>query len=83
MNRVKMEMENRATLNRQLISRAKRLFLVFFTEHLLSLVNLDMPEITMCFSLHWATVQVAFVDCLQQWKGNYLGKDWACGSLET
>lgn len=65
MNRIKLEMENRATLNCQLISRAKRLFLVFFTEHLLSLVNLDMPEITMCFSLHWAIVQVAFVGCLQ------------------
>lgn len=44
MSTFKMETENRAILNCQLISEVKKIFLVFFKEHLLSLVSLDMPE---------------------------------------
>jgi len=44
MSTVKMEMENRDILNRPLISEVKNIFLVFFKEHLLSLVSLDMPK---------------------------------------
>lgn len=44
MSTVTMETENRGILNCQLIGEVKRILLVFFKEHLLSLASLDMPE---------------------------------------
>lgn len=44
MSTVKMEKENRAIKNCHLITEVKRIFIVLFKEHLLSLVSLDMPD---------------------------------------